>query len=134
MDNSWIVPILHTGNYFRYPNFCGVLTKFGVSGRIFIQGPSVKFYGKPFNGSHAEACGQIDRRTETDVKPQIATVQTRLQVFSKPTNACRGGKFVTLKYSETRAFACHFRPTVCCNWLSIFMILRKKSDYFPKYY
>jgi len=68
------------------------------------------------------------------MKQQIANVQTRLQVFSKPINAYRSSKSVTLKYSDTRAFASHFRPTVCRNWLGIFMFLRKQSDYFPKYY
>jgi len=76
------------------------------------------------------ADGQTHRNR--DGKQQIADVQTRLQVFSKPINACRGSKFVTHKYSDTRAFACHFRPTVCRKWVNIFTILRKKSDYFPK--
>jgi len=66
MDNFWIVPILHTGSYIRCPRFFGILIKFGVSRHIFIQGPSIKFDGNPFSGIQAEACGQMDRRTETE--------------------------------------------------------------------
>jgi len=126
MDKFWIVPILHTGSYIRCPKFCGISTKFGVFWHIFIQGRSIKFYGNPFSGSRAEACGQIEA-TNSD----CANAPTGIL---KTDNACRGSKFVTLKYSDTRAFACQFRPTFCRNWLSISMILRKKIDYFPKYY
>ena len=74
--------------------------------------PSIKFYGNLFNVSRAETCGQ---GTDEDVKQQIATMQTRLQLFSKQINACRSSEFVTQKYGETQVFAYNFRPTVCRN-------------------
>jgi hypothetical protein len=41
--------------------FCPILTKFGVSQRILIGAPNIKFPANPSGGSRADSCGQIGR-------------------------------------------------------------------------
>jgi hypothetical protein len=72
----WIVPILHLRSDIRSPKFCGILTQFRVSRRIFIQGPNIKFYGNPFNGSHAEACAQTGRLRREAANSDYANAPT----------------------------------------------------------
>jgi hypothetical protein len=45
-----------------------MLTKFGISRRIFIEAPHIKFHLNPASGGRAETCarteGQLDRERE----------------------------------------------------------------------
>ena len=103
MDSFLIVPILRTGSYIKCPKFWPNLEFLDI---FLYKAPVSNFTEIRSLGATLRCAGRwTDKHRNRDGKQQLATVQTRLQLFSKPINACRSSKFVTLKYSEPRAFA-----------------------------
>jgi hypothetical protein len=43
--------------------FCTILTRFGVSGQVFLKVPNIKFHCDLSSGTRAVACGHADRRS-----------------------------------------------------------------------
>jgi hypothetical protein len=54
----------HLCLHVRCPVFFPILTKLGVSRKIFIKVSNTKFHENPFGGSRPEICRETDKQTE----------------------------------------------------------------------
>jgi hypothetical protein len=48
----------------KCPIFCPILAKFGFSGQIFVEIPSIKIHENPFSWSRGEMWERTDGRTD----------------------------------------------------------------------